>query len=87
MIYKFSKPSNFFKTILSSYKGTFAEMFVPKTEDEKYCYVELTEKQISDFKNHFGEDIELLENKDEYPGSNVSMKNNRIEEFIRVAHP
>lgn len=85
MIYKFLKPVNFFKGILSSYKSTFSEMFVPTTEDELYCYVELTEKQLPDFTNHFGENIALLEKADEYPGSNESMKNNRIENFIRVA--
>ena len=40
MIYKFLKPQNFFKGILSTYKGTFKEMFVPENENEKYCYVE-----------------------------------------------
>lgn len=85
MIYKFLKTSNFFKEILSSYKSTFSEMFVPKTENELHCYVDLTEKQLPDFINHFGKDLELLENANEYPGSNESMKNNRIENFIRVA--
>ena len=85
MLYKFLKPSNFFKGILSSYKSTFSEMFVPKTEDELFCYVELTEIELPDFINHFGNDVALLENAHDYPGSNESMKNNRIENFIRVA--
>ena len=85
MIYKFLKPSNFFKGILASYKSTFSELFVPKTEDEKFCYVELSDQQLQDFIDHFGNGIEVLQNANEYPGSNESMKNNRIENFIRVA--
>jgi|PersoiStandDraft_1058852.scaffolds.fasta_scaffold109513_1 hypothetical protein len=88
MIYRFLKPQNFFKGILSTYKGTFKEMFVPENENEKYCYVELTEKQSIDFINHFGStEIKLVKNADEYPGNIQSMKNNRIQNFIRVEAP
>ena len=88
MIYKFLKPPNFYKEILSSYKGTFSEMFVSKNEKEKYCYVQLSEKQMSEFENHFGNDvIKLPRDADEYPGSIASMKNNTVENFIRVSSP
>ncbi len=88
MIYKFLKPHNFYKGVLSSYKGTFSEMFVSQNEKEQYCYVKLTEAQMPDFENHFGKDgIILPNNADEYPGSNESMKNNRIENFIRLESP
>lgn len=89
MIYKFLKPRNFFKEVLSTYSGTFNEMFVPENENEKYCYVDLTEKQLLGFKDHFG-DLKLLDNldnKEEYPGNIQSMKNNRIQNFIRIEAP
>ena len=88
MIYKFLKPKNFYKGILSTYKGTFLEMFVPENENEKYCYVELAEKQSPVFINHFGgTEIKLVKNADEYPGNIQSMKNNRIQNFIRIEAP
>ena len=88
MIYKFLKPHNFYKEILSSYKGTFNEMFVSKNESEQFCYVYLNEKQMQEFEKHFGSDVEKLPpDADEYPGSMASMKNNRIENYIRVESP
>ncbi len=87
MIYKFLKPPNFFKGILSNYKGTFKELFVPKNETEEFCYVELTEQQSIEFKNHFGNELNAVENIDEYPGNIASMKNHRIDNFIRVEAP
>lgn len=62
-------------------------MCVPQTEDEKYCYVELTEKQFPVFIQHFGENGEKLENNsEEYPAGIKSKINNRIEKF-RIVRP
>ena len=88
MIYKFLKPRNFYKEFLSSYKGTFTEMFVSTNESEQFCYVYLTEKQMPEFEQHFGSEVEKLpRDADEYPGSNASMKNNKVENYIRVEAP
>ena len=88
MIFKFLKPKNIFRDILSSCKGTFVEMFVSQNENEKYCYVLLSENQVPYFEKQFGNDgIKLSKDAEEYPGSNHSMKDNRIENFIRVAAP
>ncbi len=87
MIYKFLKLKNFFKEVLSSYRGTFNELFIPENAKEEFCYVELTEQQSIDFKNHFGNELNVLENINEYPGNIESMKNHRIDNFIRVEAP
>ena len=87
MIYKFLKPPNFFKEFLSNYKGTYEHLFVPKNEKEKFCYVELTEQQSIEFKIHFGDELTIVENVNEYPGNIESMKNHRIDNFIRVEAP
>ena len=87
MIYKFLKPPNFFKGILPNYRGTYKQLFVPENAKEEYCYVELTEQQTIDFKNHFGNDLDIVENLNEYPGNIESMKNHRIDNFIRVEAP
>ena len=88
MIYKFLKPKHFYKRFLSTYEGTFVEMFVPENENEKYCYVQLTEDEVTVFFNYFDSSkIELVKNADEYPGNIQSMKNNRIQNFIRIASP
>ena len=87
MIYKFLKPPNLFKDLLSTYKGSYVEMCVPQADDEKYCYVELTEKQFPAFAQHFGDNGEKLENNsDEYPAGINSKINNRIEKF-RIVRP
>ena len=87
MIYKFLKPPNLFKDLLSTYKGSYVEMCVPQTDDEKYCYVELTEKQFPAFAQHFGDNGEKLDNNsDEYPAAINSKINNRIEKF-RIVRP
>ncbi len=62
-------------------------MFVPKNETEEFCYVELTEQQSIDFKNHFGNELNVVENINEYPGNIENMKNLRIDNFIRVEAP
>lgn len=60
-------------------------MCVPQTEDEKYCYVELTEQQFPDFAQHFGEnELNLQNNSDKYPAGIDSKINNRIEKFTVV---
>ena len=88
MIYKFPKPPNLFKTLLASYKGNFVEMCVPQSEDEKFCYVELTEKQYPVFIEHFGDNGEKLENtSEEYPAGITSKITNRIEKFTVVRRP
>jgi hypothetical protein len=87
MIYKFLKPPNFFKGILSNYRGTYKQMFVPENAKEEYCYVELTEPQSIDFKKHFGNELNVVADINEYPGSIASMKNHRIDNFIRVESP
>jgi hypothetical protein len=85
MIYKFLKPPNLFKVLLATYKGSYIEMCVPQTDDEKYCYVELTEKQFQVFAQHFGENGTQLENNsEEYPASIQSKISNRIEKFTIV---
>jgi len=57
-------------------------MCVPQTDDEKYCYVELTENQFPSFVQHFGDNGEKLEkDSDEYPAGINSKINNRIEKF------
>ncbi len=85
MIYKFPKPNNLFKKLLPSYKGEYIQMCVPQAEDEKFCYVELTEKQLPVFLKHFGEDgINLDDNSEEYPASRNSKISNRIEKFTVV---
>ncbi|MDB5200141.1 MAG: hypothetical protein JWO92_2104 [Chitinophagaceae bacterium] len=85
MIYKFLKPPNLFKEVLTTYKGSYVEMCVPQTEDEKYCYVELTEKQFPAFAQHFGNnEIELQNDADEYPAGIHSKISNRIEKFTVV---
>ena len=85
MIYKFLKPPNLFKVLLATYRGSYVEMCVPQSEDEKYCYVELTEKQFPAFAEHFGEGgITLENNSDEYPASIHSKITNRIEKFTIV---
>lgn len=62
-------------------------MCVPQSEDEKYCYVELTEKQFPAFVQHFGENGEKLEkNSEEYPAGIKNKINNRIEKF-RIVRP
>ena len=87
MIYKFPKPRNFFKDLLSTYKGSYIEMCVPQSEDEKYCYVELTEKQLPAFLQHFGDNGEKLEHdSEEYPAGINNKINNRIEKF-RIVRP
>lgn len=90
MIYKFPKPPNLFKDLLSTYKGSYVEMCVPQSADEKYCYVELSEKQFPDFAQHFGDNGEVLENdSEEYPAGINSKITNRIEKFtvVRPTYP
>ena len=85
MIYKFLKPNKLFKELLPSYKGGYIQMCVPETDEEKYCYAELTAKQFPNFAQHFGEDgIKLDDNYDEYPASINSKISNRIEKFTIV---
>jgi|GEM_PF-3381443 len=84
MIYKFPKPSNFFKELLATYKGGYLQMCVPQTADEIYCYVELSDSQFPEFKEHFGESVMLLENTDEYPANIKNKITNRIEKFTIV---
>ena len=87
MIYKFTRPENFFRGFLSTYKGQFIELCVPHTEDEKFCYVQLTDQQFPLFVQHFGDIGSPLPNKnEEYPGSSKSIITNRIERF-RVVRP
>lgn len=81
MIYKFLKAPNFFKNLLSTYEGSYIEMCVPQTDDEKYCYAELTEKQFPAFAQHFGHGEKLDTDSDEYPAAINSKINNRIEKF------
>lgn len=85
MIYKFLKPPDLFKVLLANYNGSYVEMCVPQTEDEKYCYAELTEKQFNDFVQHFGDNGEQLPiNSEEYPASIQSKITNKIEKFTVV---
>lgn len=87
MIYKFLKPPNFFAGILPNYRGTYKQLFVPKNAKEEFCYVELTEQQSIDFQNHFGNELNVVEDIGEYPGNIASMKNHRIDNFIRIEVP
>ncbi|HEY8689429.1 MAG TPA: hypothetical protein VIM07_09370 [Chitinophagaceae bacterium] len=84
MIYKFPKPANFFKGLLANYTGGYLQMCVPQTEDEIYCYVELSESQFPEFKEHFGDNGEILDNTDEYPANIKNKITNRIEKFTIV---
>lgn len=84
MIYKFPKPPNFFKELLATYKGGYLQMCVPQTEDEIYCYVELSELQFPEFKEHFGDNVVILDNTDEYPANIKNKITNRIEKFTIV---
>lgn len=82
MIYKFAKPDNLFRGFLATYKGQFIELCVPKSDDEKFCYVELTEQQFPLFLKHFGETgTQLQNNYEEYPASGKNIIKNRIEKF------
>ncbi len=55
MIYKFTKPENFFRKFLATYDGQFTELCVPQTDDEKFCYVNLTDRQYPGFAEYFSE--------------------------------
>ncbi|MEO7292947.1 MAG: hypothetical protein ABIW34_07580 [Ginsengibacter sp.] len=82
MIYKFTKPDNFFRKFLATYDGQFIELCVPQTDDEKFCYVDLTDQQYPMFAEHFAEiGISLQSDYDEYPGSSKNIIANRIERF------
>ena len=82
MIYKFPKSNNLFKGLLPSYKGEYIQMCVPEDDDEKYCYVELREKQFPIFAEHFGDNgVKLDNDTDEYPASRHTKTSNRIEKF------
>jgi hypothetical protein len=84
MIYKFPRPSNLFKELLPGYKGSYIEMCVPQTDDEEYCYVELTENQFPGFTEHFGDNGSKVDNAEEYPAGVNNKIRNRIEKFTVV---
>ena len=84
MIYKFPRPANLFKELLPAYKGSYVEMCVPQTDDEEFCYVELTEKQFPVFTEHFGDNGMKMDNAEEYPAGVNNKIRNRIEKFTVV---
>jgi len=84
MIYKFPRPANLFKELLPAYSGSYQELCVPQSDDEKFCYAELTETQLPVFAVHFGNGETFPDNIDEYPASVQSKISNRIEKFTIV---
>jgi hypothetical protein len=88
MIFKFPNPINLLKELLKSFNGCYNALYIPNSEHEKFCYVFLTKTQIGTFLKHFGGNggCVLADNSPEYPGSERSTINHRIDKFILLMH-
>lgn len=89
MIYKFRKPINLFKGLLTSFTEYYNVMYIPKTPKEKYCYVHLTTQQQKKFLSHFGANggCVIDKNSPEYPGTEINKLTRRNNKFIRLSRP
>ena len=84
---RFLNPETIFKGVLSSFKGTFNEMWVPHDDakEEKYCYISFNnESEIVMFVNHFNTSVGDLETEEEYPSNRQNAINGRMLKFTKI---
>ena len=89
MIYAFPYTDGLFDELLSSYKGDFNEMYIPKSKSANHtgCYVSLAPEQKIAFFKHFSiNESNALLRLEDYPGMKRSRLNKKANEYVLLVN-